>query len=70
MILNEKALMGAPCGMTFRDRDDKLKIEYPSVDCSLDCKYCGWNPKEVERRMATGKVVEKNGLKTLHFDRA
>lgn len=70
MIVNKRELIGAPCKMTFRDRDDQVKTEYPGVDCGFDCKHCGWNPKEAERRMTTGKVVEKYGIKTLHFKRA
>lgn len=70
MAINTRALMGAPCGVTFRDRDDKLKTEYPAVDCDMDCKHCGWNPKEAARRIETGRIVEKYGRRTLHFNRA
>lgn len=70
MFVNTRALINAPCKMIYEDDRDKVKTEYPAVDCSEDCKHCGWNPKEAERRMATGKIVEKYGLKTLHFNRA
>ncbi len=70
MALNERALINAPCGVTYKDSGGKIKTEYPAVDCNMDCKHCGWNPKEAERCMATGRIVEKYGLKTLYFDRA
>lgn len=70
MFVNTRALINAPCKMIYEDDHGKVKTEYPAVDCSEDCKHCGWNPKEAERRMTTGKIVEKSGIKTLYFKRS
>ncbi len=69
MVLNTRALIKAPCGYPAINNRGEMTTEYPGVDCSLDCAHCGWNPKEIERRAATGKLVTKDGIQTLHFKR-
>ena len=69
MISRSREAIDAPCGHKFQDRLGKTNIEYPSVDCNLDCRHCGWNPNEARRRMQTGAFVTKNGVRSLHYDR-
>lgn len=57
---NPKAAINAPCGHYSVNRKNEPKLEYPSVFCGLDCDYCGWNPKEQERRLKEGRWVEFN----------
>lgn len=61
--MNEKEKMkrdiNVPCKMA--------KDRYTGVDCSYNCKSCGWNPAERERRFSTGRIVEKYGVRKLVF---
>ena len=69
MPLNTRALIKAPCGYPSSDMNDKPIVDYPCVDCTLECKHCGWNPEEVLRRYREGTLVTKDGVTTLHFKR-
>lgn len=37
------------------------------VYCTHKCARCGFNPEEQARRFSTGRMVEQNGLRSLHF---
>lgn len=65
-----RALMNAPCGYEAKNHRGESYTEYPAVDCSNDCARCAWNPAEVERRYAEGRLITENGVRTLHFKRA
>lgn len=68
---NRKASLRAACGCVSKDKNDRWVTEYPVVDCSYNCKHCGWNPSEAKRRMETGYYyVDTLGRKTLCFHRA
>lgn len=81
MIQNPKAEIFAPCGVATGKLGDS---KYPSVECSYDCKHCGWNPAERKRREETGEwkpletrrnietdeVIHLNGVRQLVFRRA
>lgn len=49
----------APCVFA----DDKGKPDAPEIDCLWQCKFCGWNTKEQQRRMREGKWIKGQ----LHF---
>ena len=61
--------IGKPCAYASMNRSGKPTVSYPEIDCDGDCYRCGWNPTEMNRRLATGKFVEHNGIKTLYFKR-
>lgn len=63
--------------MSRRDRnvpcafyDENAKPHPAAVDCKRKCYNCGFNPVEQRRRLATGKIVEHKGIRTLVFKRA
>lgn len=66
--MDVKTLMNTPCGYSYVNEKGKTITEHPAVDCSTNCKHCGWNPEEAKRRMETGRFVyNENGLRSLHF---
>lgn len=57
---DDKRAINAPCGFEeWDERKRRTDIRYPSVDCDHFCQMCGWNPKEQERRLKTGKFVPR-----------
>jgi len=49
-------LFGAACGYLKKDKKTgKVDRNFPCVDCSFQCKSCGWNPKEQKRRLEEGR---------------
>lgn len=67
-MMDTKAFLKAPCGYLGVNRKGEPERKYPGVDCYYDCDSCGWNPKEAERRMKTGKWITNNGLMSLAFE--
>lgn len=62
-------IMGAPCGYR-RERGTKVVVDYPSVDCDMQCEGCAWNPKEQTRRLESGFWVDTDtGIRYLYFDK-
>lgn len=80
MISNPKADIYAPCGVATGKIGDS---RYPAIECSYNCKTCGWNPAERKRReetgvwkplekrlnIETGEEIQLNGVKQLVFSR-
>ena len=51
-----KRAIKAPCVfMEVNMRKGAVENVYPAVQCYYLCDSCGWNPKERERRLSTGK---------------
>ena len=56
MSEDTKRVIKAPCVyFEVNMRKGSCDNAYPSVQCIYQCDSCGWNPKEKERRMKTGK---------------
>lgn len=61
-----KIQMHVPC-MSY-DWDGREAVrKVPAVDCSIDCKSCGFNPAEQARRRATGKFIKHHNVMVFHF---
>lgn len=62
---NNVAVRDLPCAYySMRKR----RLEKPVVDCRSDCNYCGWNPKEIQRRITEGGwKTDKKGVRYLSF---
>ncbi len=48
-----KYLVNAPCVVIGENKEKSV----PCVDCLWNCEYCGWNPRERERRLKEGRWV-------------
>ena len=59
----------APCRFLFGNENGSKSLRAASVDCTMKCAACGWNPEERERRMLTGRMVTENGITKLVFPR-
>lgn len=66
---DRKIKMGAPC--LYEEWDEvkhKNSITAPSVNCNYDCKHCGWNPEETQRRLEEGAwMYDVKGVRHLLF---
>ncbi len=57
---DDKRSINAPCVYyEVNEKKHRLEVLYPSVNCNHVCEACGWNPKEKERRLKTGKFCSK-----------
>jgi len=57
-----------PCVTEKLNRKGEKVRSVPSVLCDYDCGRCGWNPEEVQRRLATGKFVVETKTLPLRDD--
>lgn len=68
MTNKDKLKMKVPCAyLSYNEVNKRDELRAPSVDCTMGCDSCGWNPREAERRMKTGVWVLDNGRMKLCF---
>ena len=49
--------MRRPCLFPWHsDVSGRDVLSTPSVDCDRKCEHCGWNPAEMDRRIAEGRT--------------
>lgn len=69
MQYNSKSRINAPCIYAGKNcRSGKREDAYPTVNCSLNCKGCGWNPVEKRRRLRDGHYEKRTIMHELHDD--
>lgn len=55
-----------PCGL---DDSDKEKVKRRPIRCTLkECRSCGFNPAERDRRLRTGHFMAHTVTHSLHDD--
>lgn len=69
MVTNPKRDIQAPCRYEYLTDSKELKDTYPDVNCSLNCKTCGWNPEEKQRRLTEGRFETRVKTLELHDDK-
>ena len=59
-----------PCAFREVAKNNKNRHTVPGVNCIYDCKTCGWNPIEQQRRIQKGHWAQtKDGKQQLKFPR-
>lgn len=62
----QKAEMQAPCLFwEWNPQKAKADVCYPQVNCNMNCKNCGWNPEEQNRRLSEGKMQPLTARKNI-----
>lgn len=62
----QKAEMQAPCLFwEWNPKKVKADVCYPQVNCNMNCKSCGWNPEEQNRRLNEGKMKPLTARKNI-----
>lgn len=55
----QKAEKGAPCVFFgWDEKKQETKAYHPPVNCDMNCKSCGFNPKEKDRRLQSGVMKQ------------
>lgn len=68
MQYNSKAKINAPCIYAGKNKRGGRDDAYPTVNCSLNCRTCGWNPVERKRRLRQGRFETRTVIHELHDD--